>query len=465
MPPSCEDGSVDRIDLHDFLQKRRLRDAKIDKRPATHLNMKGGKFHVEEEDMERFVAACANDVSGGRLRYSLVEVNTPVTKLHFDVDLPEQVSEEVLGLLCSVVEEAVAEYFERRHHMIACVTYADLSFRERTGKGLHAIFPHLLVTSETARLIYAGVLARCEQRMDCFKGSWEEILDFSVLRENGSLRLVGFDKAQKCPRCLNSADRLGCSCPSGSGFVWLGKIYWPWKVFPADEQAEKMTRELQNAGHALKMCSIRSFGEPSKGFRRPAGAPVPLALTAKGGRLKKQGGSERASRGDAEQVEVSEACMQLLTEAVRAYDARYRDLAVVRVTRKRAERDIFDVAWVVVRGFNERFCLNKGAEHKSSNVYFQLSHKGLAQKCWCRKKTVGRSGEACGRFTGQHRCVPQEVFVELLQRDSPAGLGRRAAAPTKGGAGEALPKRRRLEAPLDKFVTLDMYYFVTPDPF
>jgi hypothetical protein len=56
--------------------------------------------------------------------------------------------------------------------------------------------------------------------------------------------------------------------------------------------------------------------------------------------------------------------------------------------------------------------------------------------------------------------------VELLQRDSPAGLGRRAAAPTKGAAaGEALPKRRRLEAPLDKFVTLDMYYFVTPDPF
>lgn len=472
MPPFCDDGDDARTaNLLDFLEKRKLRDAKNDKRQHTHLNMKGGKFCIEKEDVETFVGACAMEVHRGLTRYSLVEVNTPVTKLHFDVDWPQQVPDEVLTFFCMVLWEAVSEYFRAEHLMVACVTFSDLSFRERNGNGLHAIFPDLLVTAETARTVYAGAVARCEQKMSCFKGCWGDILDFAVLRENGSLRLVGFDKIQKCPACLNGPSRKDCDvCPSQSGFKWLKKIYWPWKVFPEEgERASKMLLELQSAGHAVKTCSIRSFGEPSKDFRRPPGAPLPLALTSRGCKSRKQGGSERALREDAEQLEVSEASLDRLTEAIRAYDVHYRDLAVVKVTRKRAERDIFDVAWVVVRGFNERFCLNKGAEHKSSNVYFQLSHMGLAQKCWCRKTSVGRSGSVCGRYTGHYRSVPHEVFVELLQRDAPAS--RRQKQPlalTFGAAGREepqRPKRPRLEAPLTSFVTLDMYFFVTPDPF
>ena len=464
MNPSCDGNSVR---LNEFLEKsgRAIKDARKDKRPPTHLRMTGGKYHVADEDMETFFTACGREVEKGNSLFCLVEVNTPVTRLHFDVDFPEQVSDGVLEDFCLVLHAAVSEYFRSEHLLVACVTFTDLREKARTGKGLHAIFPSIFVDADTAKTIYAGVLARCEQKMSCFKGSWGEILDFSVLRENGSLRMVGFDKAQKCATCLNTSARTLCNDCDHTGHLLLKKIYWPWKVFPEGARAAQMTFELANVSHAVKLCSIRSSQEPSKDFFRPAGAPVPVAITSKGAKLKKQTG-ERALKGDLEQLEVADDVLGLLAEAIHSYDEKYKELVVAKVTRKRAERGIFDVLWVVVRGFNERFCLNKGSEHKSSNIYFQVSHKGLAQKCWCRKKAVGRSGDVCSRFTGAYKTIPPAVFTGLLQREASATKQLRSCSSFGPSSAEnERPKKRKLEAPQSYFVGVDMYYFITPDPF
>lgn len=445
-------------------------------RAHTHLCMTGGKYHIAPELLEGFYAAYGAEIERGNTSMSIVEVNTRVHKLHFDVDFPERMDDEQLHAFCALLHDTVAEYYQGAHVAVACASYD--SSKQRTGKGLHVIFPSILVTTDVARVVYAGVLARCEDRLPAHRGRWETILDFSVMRENGSLRMIGSDKAQRCHVCGNHPSQRGnCQPCQAHGNIYSDKVYWPWRVFSRDpDEAEKKMRELENRTHALKLCSVRSSAEaPNKDFQPPPGAPLPVVLGRGGATLKRAHEDHSTPKGCSELLDLSEQQLQDLSLAIRDYDDRYRELVVYKVTRKRALREIYDRCFIAVRGFNERFCLNKGAEHNRSNIYFQVCHKGLAQKCWCKKKDVRRSGQCCGAFEGPYRSLPPRLFEALLQRESarttgPSPCGGSGGAASEDGAwapGEAAPQRKRQRSSdaLQAFVSFGDYFLITPDRF
>lgn len=464
--------------LRKFLLENRCGVRKEERgRTHTHLCMTGGKYHIPPELLEGFYAAYGAEIERGNASMSLVEVNTRVYKLHFDVDFPERMDDEQLHAFCSLMHGTVAEYYQGSHMAIACASYD--SSKQRTGKGLHMIFPSILVTADVARVVYAGVLARCEERLPVYRDQWETILDFSVMRENGSLRMLGSDKVQRCSVCSNQpVQREYCETCQSNGHIYHDKVYWPWRVFSGDPiEAEKKLQELENRAHALKLCSVRSSAEaPNKDFRPPPGAPLPVVLGNRGATLKRAHADRATPKGGSELLDLSEEQLQDLNQAIRDYDDRYRELVVYKVTRKRALREIYDRCFIAVRGFNERYCLNKGAEHNRSNIYFQVCHKGLAQKCWCPKKDVRRSGQCCGAFEGPYRSLPPRLFEALLQREPkrtaepPPAIGGGGAASEDGAwaLGEVAPpprKRPRSSDALQAFVSFGDYFLITPDRF
>ena len=435
-----------------------------DDRPKTHLSMDGrggGKFHVPFELMNDFYAAYGEELAKGR-RLSYVEVNTAVYKLHFDVDFPEQVSDERLCEFCRVLCEAVAEYYPQESlEAIACVTFD--SSMQRTGRGLHVVFPGVLVTSEISLKIWPGVVSRCEERLDWCTDLWETILDFSVLRENGSLRMVGSDKCQKCSNCQDVAlMRKSCDVCQASGKVYLDKVYWPWKVFPETELSEKTMHYLENRAHAAKRCSIRSSAEkPSPGFVLPAGAPLEAAWQKGARALKRDFGKGRLpSSGKQERLQLTREQEQVLTNSIREYDENFQSLSLLDVTRRRVDREIWDVCYVRVKGFNDRFCLNKGATHTSSQIYFEVSHKGLCQACFCQKSDARKSGECCRKYRGLPKPLPPEFISMLLKREPSS---QQQETPFTESLAHA-QKKRKLEK-LEALVTFGNFFLITPDAF
>lgn len=427
---------------------------------ATHTRMDGkygGCFLVQWECMEEFYNAYGNDISHGRDLF-FIERNTPVFRLHFDVDFPTLTEEARTLEFCKVLHAAVAEYFKQPKWAVVCAVL-DEQRLQRKAPGLHIIFPEANVDSATALTIWAGVVHRCEQKLSWCADDWAKVLDLGVLREKGSLRMVGSKKSVKCGACGDGAGRGNCTQCHFQGRVTCDKVYWPWRVLHWDDAAAEATLALlrANEAHAVKTCSIRTpFNSPSQDFEVPPGAPLPGKLKQSRGQGKldeilRCDGCAFPSKTKKELLVLQPEVLESLLRSIRAYHERFADLLVHDVVKVGGRGGGY-CCWVRVRGFNDRYCLNKGSAHASSQVYFCVSFRGLTQKCFSRKPVAHAGGCACNAFEGPLRPVSELVKRALLADEAPpeeapapgaAGPAPAAAAPPASSSSGSSRKRNR----------------------
>jgi hypothetical protein len=421
-----------------------------EKREPTHMAMDGGgSYCVPPEALGDLYHAYGLDLVSGKTLF-LIERNTPIFVLHFDIDfhslVDEERTEEFLHVLCA----AVNDYFTNIKKAIVCAIL-DKEGR-RTGFGLHIIFPTAFVDTAMACAIWAGVVARCEEKLPWGMEAWGTTVDVAVLREKGSLRMVGSDKSKRCDQCSNDPHRKKCCAYcDGKGSIALGKIYWPWRMLPeTDATREDLENMRLNRPHAARRCSIQSTRlKCSEDFQVPEGAPRPFEQS-KRGFTRYDEGFKLPKKGNLTTLSITPEQLDALTQAIRSYDASFSQL-VVKDTHRLPGR-----CWVRVRGFNDRFCLNKCGLHNSSQVYFELSERGFCQRCFSRKAEARAGGWKCCEFKGPMKLMPP-VLVALLGAEE---------APKPALNEEALARRpaaKRHKPNSSELVCYGGYHQITPD--
>jgi len=80
-----------------------------------------------------------------------------------------------------------------------------------------------------------------------------------------------------------------------------------------------------------------------------------------------------------------------------------------------------------------RFCFNLGRAHRTNNVYFVLTRRGVTQRCYCRCETTEhRKYGMCKDFVSDCWPVPDDVLAAFFPPDgqeSDAGDAAERAAP------------------------------------
>jgi len=413
-----------------------------DGRVPTHTKMDGGSFHIPDGAMAGFYAAYGMDLHDGNQLF-FIERNTPVFVLHFDVDFSTIEDEAKTAEFCTVLHAAASEWFKAPRTAVVCAVLADTG--ERKSAGLHVLFPEAFVDAPMACAIWAGVVARCEEKLPWGRGCWEKVLDVQVLAERGSLRMVGSDKSSTCHHCKGSAEeKKFCHICNGAGRIPHGKVYWPWRVFPeTPESLRRLQDMISNQAHAVRACSVRSAREtPSEDFCRPPGAPLEGLLKPSSGKKLKmlRAGNEKLPKAvkKFETLRLADDVLECLTRSIRAYEPQYESLVIRDVTKCHGGKHPY--CFVRVQGFNDRFCLNKGSEHTSNQVWFLITTRGICQKCYSKKSEARLGGCPCQVYEGPPKKVEPIVLEALL--GNPEMIAEAPAARAARRASSSSPVRR-----------------------
>lgn len=95
--------------------------------------------------------------------------------------------------------------------------------------GVHAYFPFSAYFPEECMELATIIVGRLQEERPLHLGNgrfWHQILDVGIY--NGSLRLIGVQKARPCETCQNKAGaRKSCGECSGSGVLHKDRRYWP----------------------------------------------------------------------------------------------------------------------------------------------------------------------------------------------------------------------------------------------
>lgn len=444
--------------------------------PLTHLLMdgeKGGKLSIPTEATDGFFAAYAQDLNAGTPLF-VVEKRTPVFKFCLDVDFKKVYPTADIRRFVDATCHEVAKYFtpkpevipKEAHCIVCAVTDED---NNRKAPGLHLIFPFAPVQEDAAKWIRAGVVHNLHD-LDGFDENWNTVIDISIITTSG-LRMVGSDKCRTCTACKNIKDNRQCCCVCNRrGKTAENKIYWPWEVFPSDhpDMIKCLENMKQNKGHAARICSIRLGSDVSQAgtFRVPPFAP---GMGTKRKRAGKSTGDDpdkqftleddspefpRAKTGKV--LNLSPQAMTLLTEAIRNFHSAYSNIKVKDVTEiKQTKGSSVPTLWIRVCGYGSRFCLNKGLDHTSQNIYFTASPTtGLAQKCFSRKDIQRQCGK-CESFTSTYKPLGSKLRA-LLFPGVAADKSRNGVARRFPGAVESNATKRLQESALVSSEILSM---------
>lgn len=437
--------------LMQFFRTRNCIIKQGEERKITHMRMDGGyggKFHIPPEALTEFYTAYGTELYNERPLF-YIEKNTPIFMMHFDVDFPSLMEEDRTVAFCETLHAAVAEYFQTPRKAVVCAILDVTGARK--GAGLHILFPKTYVNEEMACAVWAGVVARCEEKLPWGRDTWEKVVDVAVLAEKGSLRMVGSDKCVDCPSCHNNLEQKKfCPHCNQRGKISCNKIYWPWKTFPNTPLNQQELDDMRlNKAHAARYCSIQSARDkPSEDFAIPVGAPL-AKLVAKC-RLTRVGNNAMPMQAPcSEALSLRSEILEALTQSIRNYDSHFGQLLIRDVVKLSSKPPR---CWIRVRGYHDRYCLNKGCEHASNQIYFVLTTKGLSQRCYSKKLELRDSGRYCKDFEGPPKPVPDEVITTLL--DTPQE--RRAISPAR-----ASKKRPRTEGVA--LVCYGGFYHISPD--
>lgn len=364
-----------------------------DARPASHLLLDGGKLLVPEESHGALLNAYAATVVAHPARPPcMVELRTPVFRMFMDLDT-RFVSLEAAATAAALGGGAVAAAM-RCLAEAACpgcpaiLCCADGVKREEPRgerdavcfkQGFHVVWPGVLVTAETA-------LALRQRALDALHevdpgglglvGAWDRIIDAIVYKSSG-LRMPWSAKGRHDTRVYVPRARLA----NGA----LEPLEAPTGV-----------AALRRLVHQL---SIRTFGaEPTVAV---AGADAAATgVDADGG-----GGGAYVHKSLA-------AFADVLPDLAAALPLEFLGQ---RFTGLMAAEHCY-----MLRS-TARYCFNLGRAHRTNNVYFVVTRRGVSQRCYCRCETAeGRKYGMCKDYSSDWWPVPVAVTDAFFPPGDPA---------------------------------------------
>jgi hypothetical protein len=409
----------------------------------THTLLDGGRISLPDHLQTDFWTAYDCDLTAGR-RLSVVERrSSPVFRMHLDVDLKEMRGENDMKQLLLVVGRAVksalapslpmSRVLDEGLMLVACAVMRESSLsRDRLGKGLHLVWPDLSVDERAAFLLRSHIARECEKSFGDWNVDWEVVLDPATLRAGGGLRAIGSKKVTRCESCGGNFQLRDICRECEGGYVAKEGVYWPWGAWPISPTTVEFLTGSANRVHTLRRCSVRL---PSNATLQPL---VIEYLSSRDTsvdnfrRVRPRISSDRVTVG------LSTDLQEALKIVLGAVHPNFAELRIRDAVFERGR-------WLInVSGRGSRFCINKGSEHTSQNVFFICEERGLRQCCYSRKAEARRFGP-CGTFASIPHPLPENIKQLLEERlPTPVCLApREASSPDsqEAAAGRSFPEK------------------------
>lgn len=368
--------------------------------PATHLLLSGGKLGVPDSDGGAFLNAYALAVVRGE-RPCVVELRTSLFGYFVDLDIrvPAYPGDGAVRALCGLVSGAAGTAFEETpKRVVACRAALKTESDGSTKVGVHLHWPGTVVSAKGALAVRDHILAalRSAEEVAGFAGQpWDSVVDSAVYRGSG-LRMAWSGK--------HAGDE---------------RVYAPWLSYDNGEWTE--------CGPVSGVTAIRDW-VTALSVRVPAtssATPLAPALAAALGPPVSSGDGD-----DNDPLTTQSASLTPYMSVLPLLDAVLPlEFACQRFTGLVKTEHCF-----MLRS-TARYCLNLGRAHRSNNVYFVLTRRGISQRCYCRCETTdGRKYGLCKDFVSETWAVPGRVIDTFFQDTTAAA----AAAAAEPGASAAL---------------------------
>jgi hypothetical protein len=416
---------------------------------TTHLCMMGrygGILHVPDDQYNKFLELYADGVMAGESSY-FSEQRTLVFPMIFDYDIMRKtkVNIKFITNLVQLAQIEMKKYYKPdptptnqnpwtsdRWLAIICIASTKKIEEDKIKTGVHVYFPNLLVDQEQALQMRYSILCSVEKLEDDlvkerksevdkrFSGtslnydqlkehwsyqssgnSWEEIIDHQIYTTNG-LRMPYSNRALSCHVCKKErpADRKSCWKCLGHGKIDEDRPYKPHIVL--DEHGTRQTsleNQLKRNFHwSVKMCSIRRpMGTlVTPGYEIYEGAPKYVPETTTKRKIKSTNSTQatQSTKRKLSEVELSDVRFQTVMNIINQRTIpQYTDLV-----GKNMEKNVNANKYLVkVRGHGDRYCMNKRDYHNGSHIWFEVSTKGICQRCFCRKPALAQM-QPCAKF-------------------------------------------------------------------
>lgn len=355
--------------------------------PPTHLLLDGGRVAVSEHLHGAFLNAyAAAVVRGGGTRPCIVELRTPVFKLFLDIDAryaedPRDGVVDMAAPVLAAMAGAAADFFQSASaagsaagsaaagsDMVVCLSSASKQESDRWKRGFHVVWPDICVTAATALRFRAFLLDRLAADVaNPFDNDWDSLVDACVFKANG-LRMPWSAKGRG----------------DDSYYVPVAVVRGDGTPKPIEEP-----RGVSDVREHVRRLSVRTFcTDETPVLVPPDDVDIAAAAAAAGSPAAVHSGDLAPFADVLPALEAAlppQFCGQKFSGLVKGE------------------------ACFMLRS-TSRWCLNLDAEHRSSNVYFVLTRKGVHQRCYCRKDTTERRKYGmCQDFSSDVWPVPPEV--------------------------------------------------------
>lgn len=445
----------------------------LDTRKLTNTSLGGCIYSIPDNAYNVFLRLLAREIAkpvvNGKIHYNC-EFLTDIFKMFCDLDIEsdrELTEQDFLDIL-KVLQQDMSKLFPKSDiEMITFTTsvekkeiptaeQGDVKYIYRYG--LHPIW-HLVKVNQQMALESSGIflsgLVRSLPKPQAPSNSWANRLDkdvYGILGSNkvGGLRLPGNHKFQDCKACTTStADN--CKACKGVRRIAVGRPYRAqWVIDKNGQIDEAKTLEFRKDWYlALKLGSLRLPFEqvPNMDYNPPENAAVVYNKELDPNYLKmletpkldKNGKPIKPRKIQSSVLDKNphlarylefpdnlqdwrskpasrykfrlegDAVKLLIQDAIRDYNINYKEAIVIDV---RCDKKQFPCNLkILIDGQGSSYCLNKGANHYTGQVYFMINTLGEMWLGCTNKKNKIRPG--AGRICSEYRSVSRRV-PELL---------------------------------------------------
>lgn len=118
-------------------------------------------------------------------------------------------------------------------------------------------------------------------------------------------------------------------------------------------------------------------------------------------------------------IDPNSLIFQPIQQLVRTLHPMYKEIQVTHIFHNKSKTHFV----ILVDGIGSSYCLNKGANHTSANIYFYINkYNQLAQMCMSTKPTIRKTCE-CSAFASYAIDVPVWTYTQLKWKNEKSCIG------------------------------------------
>ena len=356
---------------------------------VSHVLLDGGRLSVPFDRLNDFYEKYIEAVKAGEKLY-VVEQKTPIYNFFVDIDYKDTkaLTIDEIQDICKVICDKV-----KRHKGGDCII--SVAQPKQVGDfiktGVHLNWPEYPVNQASALALREHILVALSKA----KGGtdWNEVIDLSVYgdikrRTRGSgLRMPWSYKLAKHNLCGGK----GCEeCKNMGKIVQVS--YLPLFIYRAGPLSMLQRIVPQPSLDILKMATVRTNTEAFVTIEHPS-------VTVKEGAF-----TDAQTKDEIRDEELRGMIETFVQENMEGQSMAY-------ITNIYKHNDCYFVST------NSKYCENLKNTHGSNHVWFMISGRIIAQKCFCRCETLrGRRDGFCKDFYGRKHELSPKIIEKLYPK-------------------------------------------------